>query len=436
MLEMMVLLCACAPVALYAQGPDSASSPLLEVQATAIYQHLNPFSRQYDGPNSLTAQGDDAATHTYGAYLGLAPTGRLHLYLDVEMARGSGIGRSVGLAGLTNGDVIRQGTLDLGQDPYIARAFFRYIVPLSAQESGAKRGMDQVGAPLPAQRLELKLGKLAANDDFDQNRYANNTRTQFMNWGLINNSAWDFAADTRGYTHGVLLAWITPDWALRVGSYQMPREANGNALDPDIARARGDNLELTLPPTPAGTVARLLAYENHGRMGDYAQALADAGGRAPSARLDEQPGRTKVGYGINIEQPLADVGESGLFLRWGWNDGRTEDFAYTEVDGHLSIGLQVAGNRWGREADRAGLAVVAHELSAPHRDYLAAGGTGFLLGDGRLRYGSEQIAEFYYRAQIGSWVQVAPDVQYIVNPGYNRDRGPAGILSLRVRASY
>jgi high affinity Mn2+ porin len=423
-----------APAAPAETGALPAWMPrFLGAQFTFIGQRLLPFDAAYSGPRSLTRKGDTEQTDSYGLYFGSQLTRRLQFYLDAELARGHGVSSAEGLAGITNGDVIRQGSVDLRPEPYVARVFLRYVVPLSHETEPVERGLDRFPSPQPVARLEAKLGKLALTDDFDVNRYASSTRTQFMNWALFNNTAWDYAADTRGYSYGLYLGWIHPRWSLRAASFQMPTFANGNIFDGDLSHARGDNLELTLSPLPEGTILRLLVYENRARMGSYRSAIrrAEEQGGTPDIVADDRPGRRKQGWGLNLEQPLADRGETGAFLRLGWNDGRTEDFVFTEADRHASAGLQAAGRRWGREADRLAVAAVIHGLSNDHRDYLARGGQGFLLGDGRLRYGHEEILESYYRFQAGKLFQVSPDVQYIRNPGYNRDRGPATVLSLR-----
>ena len=418
-------------------APASGQGPLLGVQVTVIGQRLFPFAALYSGPRSLDTAGDTKATHTYGVYFGARLIAHLQAYLDIEMARGAGISNANGLGGVTNGDVIRQGTANLSSGPYVARAFLHYSFPLGPGRDSVTRGIDQLPGVEPSRRLDVKAGKLAVSDDFDQNRYANSARTQFMNWALFNNTAWDFAGDTRAYTWGTVVAWVEPRWVLRVGTFAMPTIANGNQFD-GFPRARGDNVELTIRPGSRGTVIRALVYENQARMGDYAEALARAAATnsAPNIVADDRPGRTKQGAGLNVEQPLADGGETGLFARAGWNDGRTEDFVFTEVDRALSGGLQLAGAHWHRAADRVGLAYVLHGLSSDHRAYLAAGGQGFLLGDGRLRYGEEGIFEGYYRAQLGPYVELGPDVQWIHNPGYNRDRGPAAVASLRLNVRY
>jgi high affinity Mn2+ porin len=370
-------------------------------------------------------------------YVGARLGTRLQAYADVEMARGAGVGHAMGLGGITNGDVIRQGSANLGQGPYVARVFIRWVVPFGPARDTLTRGIDQLPGSEPSARLEVKVGKLAASDDFDQNRYANSTRTQFTNWGLFQNTAWDFAADTRGYTWGAMVAWVQPGWSVHLGSFAMPTMANGNAFD-GFPRARGDNIELTVHPGSSGTAVRLLAYQNHARMGSYAEALARAAatGGVPDIAADDRPGRTKIGLGLNIEQPFADGQETGVFARAGWSDGKNEDFAFTEVDRHLSVGLLLVGAHWRRATDRLAVAYVRHGLSPDHRAYLAAGGAGFLLGDGRLQYGAEGILEAYYRAQFGPYVEVSPDLQWIRNPGYNRDRGPATVVSLRLHLAY
>ena len=427
------------PRALAQEGGSARWIPqVLGTQLTAIGQRLGSFDAPYSGPMSLVSGGDHSFSHTYGLYLGAPLTTRLAGYLDVEMARGAGISHASGLAGVTNGDVLRQGTAELGNGPYVARAYLRYTQSLGVESDSAARGIGQLAARVPRRRIELTVGKFAASDLFDVNRYANSTRTQFLNWGLFQNTAWDFAADTRGYTNGVAIAWTTPAMSLRVGSFQMPRQANGNVFDSDLRRARGDNVELTLAALPGGATARLLAWQNHARMGDYRAALAraQAAGMPPDIVADDAPGRRKRGIGLNLEQPLADSGETGVFARVGAIDGTTESFAFTEVEGHVSAGAQLAGSHWGRAADRAGVALLRHRINDAHRAYLAAGGVGFLLGDGALRYGPENFLEGYYRAQLGTFLQVGPDVQYVRNPGYNRDRGPAVITTLRANLRY
>ena len=410
----------------------------LGAQYTFIDQHQSSLHSPYAGALSLRAQGDTARSDTFGAYFGVALPARLQFYVDVEMFKGGGVSGGSGLGGGVNGDVIRSGSGGNSKRAYVARRYLRWTLPLGGGTAAVTRAQDQLPGQQAAQRLEVKLGKMSVGDDFDRNRYANSARTQFMNWALINGTAWDFAADTHGYTDGLVLALAEPGWRLRYGVYRMPVMANGQTLVSSLRRARGEQVQLTLQPDPDGWALRLLAFRNIAAMGVYRNALAqaEAGGGVPVVQSDDRPGRHKYGYALNGELPLADGGDTGLFFRAGWNDGRTESFAYTEVDRTLSAGMQLSGTHWARPTDHLGLALVANGLSPDHRAYLAAGGSGFLLGDGALNYAQEEIAELYYSYAPFAHVTFSPDLQWIRNPGYNRDRGPATFAGVRAHLEF
>ena len=408
----------------------------LGAQTTWIGQKLDSFRAAYSGPLSLRAQGDQALTRTWGVYLGMRLPQHLALYLDTELFRGRGLNDGTGLAGYVNGDAVRAGPGGR-QIPYIARAYLDWNLPLSGADTATAAAQDQLPGAVADARIELKLGRFAVGDDFDKNRYANDTRQQFLNWDFINAAAYDYAADTRGYSNGFVAALVQPRWTLRYGIFQMPQRANGQALAA-IGQADGQQVQLSLHPQGGdGPVLRLLVYRSKAAMGSYAQALAiaAASGTTPNIVADDRVGRHKYGYVINGELPLADGGATGLFGRLGWDDGRNESFAYTEADRALSFGGQISGVHWGRSQDRLGLALGIDGLSALHRDYLAAGGCGFMLCDGALDYGHERVAEVYYRAQFGPYLQVSPDLQWITNPGYNRARGPARVAGVRVHVA-
>ena len=423
---------------LVSPAPDMVPQ-ILGAQATFIYQNVPAFHSPYIGENSLRFDHGlgQEMTQTYGMYLGSQITKSLQAYADVEMFQGQGISRGLGLGGYINGDVIRAGSADLGKAPYLARLFARWLIPLSdSAGDSAEAGMDQLPGKEPADRIEIKGGKLTPTDDFDQNRYANNQRTQFLNYAFLYNPAWDYASDTRGYTIGASGAIVHSSWRLVFGSYQINTQKNGYFLDSDIARARGDNMELDI--RPASTVVRLLIFRNEGNMGDFRDAIeaATPAGTVPDTTAVDRPRHVKYGAGINLEQPLADSGETGMFARVGWANGTNSAWSYTEADRDASVGLQVAGVHWGRTEDRFGMAVAVNGLSGSHQHYLEEGGIGMLVGDGTLNYGLEQIFEAYYRIQLGRYAQLSPDYQHIVNPGYNRDRGPVDVYSLRLRLSY
>jgi high affinity Mn2+ porin len=408
-------------------------------QMTATWQSSLPFRSPYQGPNSFRSGPEAETSHVYTLYTGWR-LGDVEAYVNPELAAGNGLGRALGLAGYPNGDVIRNPSL--GSTPNWARYFVRWTIPLTSKRELSEAAPNAIAGSRPVERVVLTGGKMAVNDIFDTNRYANNTHAQFMNWALINDAAYDYAADTRGYTGGVALEWIHPDWALRVGSFRMPVVANGIALAGDLVHNRGDQAEVEVhAPLLAGCeplVARVLGFRNLGHMGDYRASVARAqqDGTVPDIAQTATPGAVKWGMGLNLEQPLADHGDTGLFARLGFNDGRKEDFCYTEADAHLSVGGQLSGAHWGRPQDRVGVALVVDNLSAAHRAYLEAGGQGFLLGDGRLHYGPEQVLESYYAFQLNKPFAITADVQVINNPGFNHDRGPALIPSVRFHVDF
>ena len=404
-------------------------------QVTVVWQHQPAFRSPYQGARSLRPDTEDAVSHSYTLYTGVRVLPWLDLYVAPEMIRGEGISGGMGLAGYTNGEVIRNP--EAGQSPYLARAFLRATIPIGAELEDQERDVLQVGGRAAAQRVVLTGGVLAVADIFDTNRYANSTRTQFLNWSFINNTAWDFAADTRGYTRGGAVEWINPGWAVRLGAFQMPEVANGLDLDGDLLHSHGDQLEVEGHPTLLASgpmVVRAMAYQNYARMGRYrdALALATRTGGVPDITLTRRLNARKYGFTLNVEQPLTEDGDTGLFARLGWNDGATETFAYTEADRTLSVGTQIGGEWWRRGADRIGLGIAANGLSDAHADYLAAGGLGFELGDGRLRYRPETIVETYYLAQIVTWAALTVDYQFIADPGHNAARGPVSVVSLRL----
>jgi hypothetical protein len=273
-------------------------------------------------------------------------------------------------------------------------------------------------------------------DFFDVNAVGGDSHLQFTNWTVDNNGAYDYAADTRGYTYAAIVEYDEPRWSLRFGEALMPAVANGIDLDWHVTRAHADNLELELRPSN-GLVVRLLGYANHADMGSYDEAIRGflAGRDAvPNLVAHRAQGRVKTGVGLNVEYTFPSP--LRVFARTGWNEGDNESFAYTEVNDSVQGGADLGGSFWHRPQDRLGIAVVSNGLSAPHREYLALGGLGFLLGDGTLRYGREDIVETYYTTRLWRGLSASAGLQYIDHPGYNRDRGPVLVEMLRVHVEF
>jgi hypothetical protein len=273
-------------------------------------------------------------------------------------------------------------------------------------------------------------------DFFDLNSVGSDSHLQFMNWAIVNNGAYDYAADTRGYTYGLVAEYYAKSWAARFGEMLMPTVANGIKLDWDIARARGENFEFEYHPVflpRRASVVRALSFVNHANMGSYSEAINGYLSRrdaVPDVTLYRKQGTVKYGFALNAEQELTNVWRA--FGRLGWNNGTTESYAYTEIDQTAELGTDYRGKKWHRDQDKVGAAFVASGLSADHRRYLAFGGLGFILGDGALNYGLEKIFETYYTAHVWRGISVAVDYQNVTNPGYNQDRGPVSVVSFRI----
>jgi high affinity Mn2+ porin len=407
-------------------------------QINLIAQGHGAFSALYSGQNSLKPTSETALSRIFTLYTAARLTHSIDVVFDLEEASGKGISDSVGLGGYTNIDVVRipgQGT-PLSTAPYVARAIFRYVLPLSRETEDGGSGPMGVLDSLPVRRLQFRAGKMALADFFDVNPVASDSHLQFMNWTLVNNGAWDFAADTRGYTYAAILEYDDRSWALRFAEALMPTVSNGIVLDTDLSRARAENLEWELHPRLGLKIPaqlRLLSYVNHANMGDYRQAVnlfLEGKTPAPDIVATRQPGSVKYGFGANFEQQVTP--SLRLFSRAGWNDGRHESFAYTEVDNTFSLGGDYRGYSWHRDHDKAGLAFVTNGISPEHADYLRLGGLGFLLGDGNLTYGRENIFEGYYTAHFWRGVYGAFDLQHVQDPGYNRDRGPVWVPAIRL----
>jgi high affinity Mn2+ porin len=456
----MLLLCllTAAALPLWAQSqPESESSPpespvtlfphsdsdryWISGQANLISQWHPPFHSPYQGANSLTPQAQEATTHVLTLFLAYRPARWTQLVLDVEDATGGGFSHAVGLAGYTNFDAVRvsQG-VPLSQAPYVARALVRQVIPLSERQEVAERSPLNLWSALPAYRVEIWFGKFSLTDFFDQNGVVGDDHLGFMNWTVLNNGAYDYAANTRGYTDGVLVALEMPRGALRFAEVLMPKFANGIFLEADLRKARSENAELELRlPTPGHQKARVrfLGYVNHANMGSYARAVDALLARqtsVPDITAHPPQVTTKYGFGVNLEQPLTEW--IGLFGRWGWNEGQHESFAFTEVDQTIAAGVAGSGQRWGRREDRFGAALVSNGISRIHQLYLQLGGSGFQLGDGRLRYAREEIGEVFYTAHLWRGLFPALDLQAIGHPGYNVDRGPVFVVSLRLHVEF
>jgi hypothetical protein len=436
-----------APVLTMAPHPED-SRYWLSGQANIIFQGRLPFHSLYQGTNSFRNSAEYKTSLLGTIYTVLRPTRSIRyntdLILDLESSGGRGLSQALGLAGFTNLDVVRNPTLSTV--PYLARYGFHQVIGLTADTASQEPGFFALASSVPVRRIEFRAGKMTLPDFFDVNGPGSDSHLQFMNWTVDNNGAWDYAADTRGYTVGGMAEYDDKQWSLRYGLFAMPTVANGIDMDWALSRAHAQNGEFELRhsfvPKRKGT-ERVLFYANRAHMGTYREAVenflngsdtAKYGVTVPTITLHEHFGALKYGLGFNTEQEITE--NLRLFARFGWNEGQHESYVYTEVDQTVEAGADYAGSRWHRPADKIGLAVVSNAIKADHQEYLKLGGLGFLLGDGNLNYGRENIVESYYNWHVWRGMFYALDVQHIANPGYNRDRGPVWVGSVRAHVDF
>ena len=415
---------------------QAADEPSFEVHAQATYlrQFKPSFSAAYGGTNSLELRRGWSYTFTTTLFLGWR-LGDTELYFNPEFVQGVPFSGLHGLGGFTNGEVQR------GVGPqlrgYHARMFLRQTWNLGSEYEEQKSEQNQVKTRYAAERLVLTAGNVSATDIFDVMDYSHDARTQFMNWASLTYGAWDYPADARGYTWGAAAEYISPAYQVRAGRFLVPVESNGLRLDRAFLQRYGDVAELELPYRLAQRpgIVRLLAFRNRVTGGDFNQAtaLGAATGSTPDVGAVRHA-QSKSGIGVGAQLEVSE--NVGAYVRAGWNDGKTETFMFTEIDRSLAAGLLVKGGAWGRAGDSVGLASYINGLSRPHRDYLAGGGLGFFLGDGRLNYGTERIVETFYSLHVGKGTALSAGVQRVVNPGYNRDRGPAAFYSVRAHFEF
>ena len=430
-----------APIVSMAPHPED-SRWWLSGQANIIMQGDLPFHSPYQGKNSFIGRGEYKTSLVGTIYMAVRPTRSIRynndLILDVESTGGRGLSQAFGLGGFTNLDVVRNPTLST--KPYLSRYQVHQVIGLTNHTTEQEPGPFALAPSVPLRRFEIRVGKMTLPDFFDANEVGTDSHLQFMNWTVDNNGAWDYAADTRGYTTGGMIEYDDRLWSVRYGIFAMPIVANGIDLDWAFSRAHGQNGEFVVRhsfvPKRKGT-QRLLFYANNAHMGVYREAVeAYLAGtdKTPDITKHEHYGALKYGVGFNTEQEISE--NLRVYARFGWNEGQHESFAYTEVDQTVSGGADYAGTRWRRPVDKVGLAVVSNAIKADHQEYLKLGGLGFLLGDGNLNYGRETIVESYYNLHAWRGLFYALDVQHVANPGYNRDRGPAWVGSVRAHIDF
>jgi high affinity Mn2+ porin len=420
---------------IFTKGPEALDFGAFAVhgQATFVEQYAPPFRSPYVGQNSLIPnQGRESWDGT--AFLGVKLWQGAELWVNPEIDQGFGLSSTTGVAGFPSGQSFKKG--QSVPYPRIQRAFIRQTVNLGGDSQKVDAAANQFGGSQTANRLVFTVGRFYVTDIFDTNKYAHEPKRDFLNWALIDTGSFDYASDAWGVTYGTAAEWYQGDWTLRGGLLDLSTTPGANDLDTTFQQFQwvGEierRYELWGHP---GKLA-VTGFLSRGRMGSFQDAIDLAqitGGPADITAVRKYQSRGGVSF--NLEQEITK--ELGVFARAGWADGAVEPFDVTDIDRTVAAGLALKGTQWGRPNDTFGLAGVVNQISGVHQQFFNAGGLGLLIGDGMLPHpGPEQIIETYYAFPLLAST-VTFDYQFIVNPAYNRDRGPVSVIGARVHTEF
>jgi high affinity Mn2+ porin len=406
----------------------------LHFQETTITQYKPAFNAPYSGMNSLSPLSETQTSITTTLFGAARLWKGAEAFFNPELSGGAGLSKTTGIAGFPNGETFRVNSVE--PQIYIARLYFKQTFEWGTEKDTIQSDANVLGGLKSKRYFSFALGKFSMADFFDGNNFSHDPRSQFMNWALMDNAAWDYPANTRGYTIGAYTELGQPDWTLRFALTMVVTQANASTWDAKIAKANTQTVEYEKRYDIDGQkgTLRLLGFLNNGKFGNYDLAIAQSP-KAPNVDSTQAYGRHKYGFGINADQYLSK--DFGVFAKASWNDGQTQTWFFTEIDRTITFGGVLKGTQWHRADDEVGLAFIGDGLSQPHRQYLADGGYGFIIGDGKLNYAPEMIAELYYK--INAYQKkffLSPDYQFILNPAYNQDRGPVNVFSLRAHFEF
>jgi len=413
------------------------------VQNTDIVQGDPGFPARYSGQNSLNSQGEVQETVTLDLYAGVRLWRGAEAHMDFLMWQGFGLSKTFGVEAFPNGDGYKAGT----ETPnfMFARLFIRQTLCLGGEQEDVPDDPLTLVGKQDISRLTFTIGRFSPLDICDNNTYAHDPHTQFMNWAMMGNLTWDYGQDTVGYTTGFAVELNQPNWALRYGFFQMPQDKNGFTGDDQYLKwpSGGDygpysrswammaEFERRYSVNAHPGAIRFLAWLNQADMASYEAAIPILEANGVGADISAARAyRLKYGFGLNWEQEAAK--DVGVFSRLGWNDGHEEAWTFTDVNWTASLGLSIKGGAWRRPDDAFGLAGVASGASRDNQKFLEAGGLDMLDGDGALNYGYEKILETYYSYPLCKNVHGTLDYQFITNPAFNRDRGPVSVFGARL----
>ena len=401
-------------------------------QLTCIEQGHGRYRALYSGTNSLNPNPERALSLTTTLFVGRKLWKYGSLYFNPEIMGGNGMSKSRGIAGFPNGETFR---ID-NSDPrvYVARLFYRQYIPFrNTGYDTVQSEFNQIKEIVPASRLQFTFGKFSIVDFFDKSIISHDPRVDFMNWSLMSNAGWDYPANTRGYTEGFVVEMIKPMHALRFSICKVPTWANGPDLDPHILKANSFTLEGEQKYkmfNQNGTFRLLFTYTRSKapKISDVVNNYISGVDTSLDIINSNKYGGKKYGYAASWEHSFTP--NLTMLIRNSWNDGRYATWAFTEVDASSSVLFRKY--KIFTDDDNFGLAFVKNDLSADHIRFYQLGGYGFMIGDGKLNYSPEMIMETFYKINYNRYMSLTFDYQYVINPAYNKDRGPVSVYAMRV----
>ena len=430
------------PAATIASAPDVQGNDNVNFhgQVTATWQGYPPFRSPYQGAQSLIGSGQGRETVDAILATGVRLWQGAELWIDPEIDQGFGLGDTHGVAGFPSGESYKLGF----SYPYARanRYFVRQVINLGGDPEKVDAVFNQFEESETANRIVLTVGKFYQIDIFDTNKYANNSKADFLNWSVINNGAYDFGSDAWSDSYGATAEWYQGHWTLRGGVFDMAQtpavvggdSALGYGLDPNFNNFQMvGEVEYRYSLWDQPGKVKVTGYLIRGDMGNYNAAIAysQATGLDPSDSIAAvRTYQSRPGLLFNFEQQLVE--NVGVFGRAGWADGQVESWNNTDIDRTVEAGVSFSGKIWNRPDDSLGVAGVINGISAAHEAFFNAGGLGIVIGDGQLPHpGLEQIIETYYRYTLTANSTVSVDYQFINNPAYNTDRGPVNVFAAR-----
>lgn len=405
----------------------------LHGQFTSVTQYHPKFPSTSEGPNSLASHPSAISTNDMTLYTGVRLWQGSEFFINPELDQGFGFNNTLGVAGFPSGEAYKVGK----GTPYfrLPRAFLRQTFNLGGDLVELEDQANQFKSGRTTDNVILTIGKFSVVDVFDTNAYAHDPRADFLNWSVLESGAFDYAADSWGYSDGVALELSKQNWTIRAGLFAMSKIPNGQNLDTSF-RQYEDLIEIEERHNLSDHAGKLkvLVFDNHADMGSYNDAIKLSQGGIPST-APVRKYQSRAGVAMNLEQELSEG--LGLFTRLSFNDGTKETFDFTDINKSIATGVFIDGKTWSRADDSIGLAVVINGLFNNAKEYFKAGGLGPLIGDGpHPNYSSEQILEAFYSLQAVNHLNLTFDYQHINNPAYNPDRGPVNVLSFRMHSEF